>query len=172
MNQVNIEIKAKCDNPSYIRQILRSHKADFKGVDHQIDTYFKVAHGRLKFREGNIENDLIYYDRENKRGPKESDIILYPTEPNSVLKLKQILIKSLGVSIVVDKKREIYFLGNVKFHIDRVKNLGSFVEIEAIDKNGKIGKRKLLEQCKYYMKLFKIKKEDLIPKSYSDLLMM
>ena len=33
----------------------------------------------------------------------------------------------------MDKKREIYFIHNVKFHIDNVKNLGTFIEIEAID---------------------------------------
>jgi adenylate cyclase class IV len=59
----------------------------------------------------------------------------------------------------------------VKFHLDHVNNLGSFVEIEAIDSDGKIGKDKLLEQCNYYLKLFKIKQEDLISNSYSDLLL-
>ena len=71
---------------------------------------------------------------------------------------------------VVDKKREIYFIDNVKFHIDKVKGLGNFIEIEAIDKTGKIGKKKLLEQCNYYIKLFGIKNTDLLSNSYSDLL--
>ena len=80
------------------------------------------------------------------------------------------LTDALGIFQAVDKKREIYFIENVKFHIDKVKNLGSFIEIEAIDKTGKIGKQKLLEQCNYYLKLFGVSKFDLISKSYSDLL--
>jgi len=45
------------------------------------------------------------------------------------------------------------------------------VEIEAIDSDGKIGKDKLLEQCNFYLNLFKIKQENLISNSYSDLLL-
>ncbi len=79
--------------------------------------------------------------------------------------------KSLGVLVVVDKQREIYFIDNVKFHIDNVKGLGLFVEIEAIDKDGSIGKSKLLQQCEHYMNLFNIERKDLISISYSDLLL-
>ena len=85
--------------------------------------------------------------------------------------LKDILAKSLGILVVVDKQREIYFKDNVKFHIDTVKDLGNFVEIEAIDKNPSIGRNKLLEQCNNYAHLFKIQQEDLISVSYSDLLL-
>ena len=70
MGNLNIEIKAKSNNNSEIRKILQSKSADFKGIDHQIDTYFKTNEGRLKLREGNIENKLIFYKRQNKKGPK------------------------------------------------------------------------------------------------------
>lgn len=167
MVHINIEIKARSNNLKGIRQILRSKKADFKGIDHQIDTYFRVNSGRLKLREGNIENFLIHYQREDQEGPKQSNVSLFKSQTNPAL--KDILTKSLGVLVVVDKKREIYFIDNVKFHIDKVKNLGSFIEIEAIDKEGSIGKDKLLQQCKQYMELFGIKDVDLISCSYSDL---
>lgn len=169
MSHLNIEIKARYGNSSKVRQILKSMKANFKGIDHQIDTYFKLPNGRLKLREGNIENYLIHYDREDKPGPRQSNVTLFQTPADS--SLKEILSKSLGKLVVVDKQREIYFIGNVKFHIDKVEGFGSFIEIEAIDKDGSIGKEKLLEQCKQYMKLFGIKVADLIPCSYSDLLL-
>ncbi|KKQ88328.1 MAG: Adenylate cyclase [Berkelbacteria bacterium GW2011_GWA2_38_9] len=79
--------------------------------------------------------------------------------------------KALGILVVVDKQREIYFIDNVKFHIDTVKNLGTFVEIEAIDKSGTIGKAELLKQCQYFLNLFNISQDDLISVSYSDLLL-
>ena len=168
MSHINIEIKARCVNHQKLREILKFNKADFKGKDHQIDTYFKVSFGRLKLREGDIENFLIFYDREDKEKPKQSNVILFKSNPKT--SLKNILIKSLGVLCVVDKQRDIYFIGNVKFHIDSVKELGTFIEIEAIDYEGTIGKKKLLEQCQYYMNLLKISKDDLISVSYSDLL--
>lgn len=168
MPHLNVEIKAHCANHEKIRKILNSKGADFKGTDHQIDTYFKVSAGRLKLREGNIENHLIFYERENKEGPKESKVTLFDNTPDS--SLKEILTKSLGIFIVVDKNREIYFIENVKFHIDTVVNLGTFMEIEAIDKDGTIGKDKLQEQCQFYLDLFGITKNDLLSKSYSDMI--
>lgn len=170
MPHLNVEIKARTGDPEKIRKLLKNNKAKFIGTDHQIDTYFKVPRGRLKLREGKIENFLIYYERENKKGPKLSKIILYKTEPEPVL--KEILPKVLDVLVVVDKKREIYFIDNVKFHLDVVKTLGSFVEIEAIDKTGKIGDKKLLLQCHKYLELFGISDKNLIPDSYSDLLLI
>lgn len=170
MMHINIEIKAKTTDSDKIREILKSKNAEFKGADHQIDTYFNVPQGRLKLREGNIENYLIQYNREDRGGPKQSNVILYKSDANSSC-LREILIKSLGILAIVEKRREIYFIDNVKFHIDQVVNLGDFVEIEAIDKTGNIGKEKLLEQCNFYKNLFNIKKEDLISVSYSDLIL-
>jgi predicted adenylyl cyclase CyaB len=169
MEHINIEIKAKAKNTNYIRKFLLNHNADFKGTDHQIDTYFNVSQGRLKLRQGDIENNLIYYDRENKKGPKQSNVILYNSNPKS--SLKNILERSLGILTIVNKVREIYFIDNVKFHIDKVKSLGEFVEIEAIDLTGDTGKEKLLKQCNEYLNLFKINPSDLISNSYSDLLL-
>jgi adenylate cyclase class 2 len=165
---LNIEIKARIEDLKTIRDQLRSLGAVFKGVDHQVDTYFNVNSGRLKLREGNIENHLIYYLRENSAEPKESVVSLYENHAGS--NLKDILTKSLGVFVVVDKRREIYFINNVKFHLDEVKGLGAFFEIEATDKDGSVGKDKLLDQCNYYLKIFSISKNKLVDKSYSDLL--
>jgi predicted adenylyl cyclase CyaB len=84
--------------------------------------------------------------------------------------LKEILIRSLGKLVEVDKIRDIFYVGNVKFHLDTVKGLGTFVEMEAIDDQGDIGKDKLLEQCNYYLKLFDINEKDLLEDSYSDMI--
>ena len=127
MKHINIEIKAKCDNLDKIRQILNSGNAVFKGLDHQIDTYFNTNTGRLKYREGTIENALIQYNREDKDEPKESDVLLYKSSSNGLL--KELLTKAIGILVVVDKEREIFFIGNVKFHLDKVKELGQFIEI-------------------------------------------
>ena len=169
MGFLNIEIKASCSDPDRIEQILNDEEADNKGLDHQVDTYFNIPEGRLKLREGNIENSLIFYKRDNISGPKESHVQLYKTKPDSGL--KEVLVHSLGTKVIVDKKRKIFFVENIKFHIDLVENLGSFIEIEAIDKTGTIGQAKLEVQCERYIKKFGINKSDLISVSYSDLLL-
>ncbi|MGB0525137.1 MAG: class IV adenylate cyclase [Flammeovirgaceae bacterium] len=166
---LNVEIKAYLHEAESVRHKLKEKNALFKGVDHQIDTYFESKQGRLKLREGNIESALIYYERQNQAGPKTSDILLYKSVDTAAL--KPILHKVLEPLVVVDKKREIYFVNNVKFHIDEVDGLGQFVEIEAIDATGEIGKEKLLAQCQYYMELFHIQEQDLLEVSYSDLML-
>ncbi len=164
---LNIEIKARCNTPDQVRKILEQQNARFIGTDHQIDTYFKVDKGRLKLREGNIENSLIHYDRPNQSGPKASEVALYRSKEGAAL--KEVLSKVLDTWKIVDKQRSIYFIDNVKFHVDEVQTLGSFVEIEAIDKDGSIGKKKLLQQCEHFMSLLGIKEEDLLDCSYSDM---
>lgn len=165
---INIEIKARCRDLEKVRKILKDHQANYKGIDHQTDTYYNSKNGRLKLREGSIENNLIHYERENTKSNKESKVILHKTEANS--NLKMILEKAIGSMCVVDKQREIYFIENVKFHLDKVKLLGEFVEIEAIDTDGSISKDKLQEQCNYYIKLLQINVKDLISDSYSDII--
>ncbi len=170
MGHVNIEIKSRCSDPERIRKILTDCSAEFKGIDHQVDTYFKSDHGRLKLRQGNIENSLIFYDRPDQAGPKRADVALFRTDSPGGSQLHDVLTKSLETAVVVDKQREIYFVDNVKFHIDRVEGLGNFVEIEAIDEAGQIGIEQLRQQCDYYIALFGIEAKDLIDTSYSDLI--
>ncbi len=167
MNLINVEIKAKCDNAERVRAVLREQNARIAGTDHQIDTYFRVPEGRLKLRQGNIENALIAYRRPNQAAPKTSDVVLAPVTRGE--ELRGVLERSLGMLVVVDKQREIYYVDNIKFHIDEVKGLGSFVEIEACGKPGEDAR--LLAQCREYMELFGIREEDLIDRSYSDLLL-
>ena len=165
---INIEIKARTTKSAVIREYLLQNGAEFKGVDEQSDTYFKVANGRLKLREGNIENNLIYYQREETAGLKQSNVEL--TSTTDPIALKSILTKALGIKTVVKKQREIYYIDNVKFHIDTLEGLGSFVEIEACNNNTLLSEEELNEQCRFYMKEFEIEDEDLVQKSYSDML--
>ena len=169
MPHLNVEIKAKCADPSFVRNYLLNHHAVFKGLDKQTDTYFNVPFGRLKLREGNIENNLIYYNRNNQADPKSSHFYLVKIE--DAKGLKEVLEKSCGIRKIVRKKREIFYIDNVKFHIDEVAGLGSFIEIEAGNILADKTEIELLAQCNFYLKEFGIKKDDLIAESYSDMLM-
>ena len=164
-----IEMKARCSNPSKIRHLLlQQPNIQFIGVDSQVDTYFKIPSGRLKLREGNIENSLIYYDRENKKDAKKSDVTLYKS--TEIASLKAVLVAALPILIVVEKKREIYFIDHIKFHIDTLTSLGSFLEIEVIDANDAMDISEMRQQCERYMKLLDVQKEDLMEHSYSEML--
>ncbi|MFZ4058170.1 MAG: class IV adenylate cyclase [Ferruginibacter sp.] len=169
MSILNIEFKAQSNCIEEQEALLLTLHPLFIGEDHQIDTYYHVPNGRLKLRSGNIENSLIHYNRNNIAGSKSSHVLLYQHEPNP--QLNAILTEALGVKTIVDKKRKIYFIDNVKFHFDTVNELGTFVEVEAIDKNGTIGKQKLQDQCNYFADFLGIQSKDYIALSYSDLLL-
>ena len=169
MTHLNIEFKAKASDIVSLEEKLLTLKPKYIGEDHQKDTYYNVDFGRLKLREGNIENALIWYNRENVGGAKQSDILLYKHLPDEAL--KNILLKLHGIKIVVDKIRKIYFVDNVKFHFDKVEGLGTFIEVEAIDDSGNIGIEKLKDQCNFYISFFDIKENEFMKKSYSDMLL-
>jgi len=79
------------------------------------------------------------------------------------------LTKSLGIKSVVTKKRKKYKFQNTFIHIDEVKDLALFVEIETVvSENNDYDK--ILEEHKIVQKLMKINPNDLISESYSDLL--
>lgn len=196
----NIENKARCHDHAFIRQRLSELNAEFRGIDRQADTYYKVRNGRLKLRQGNIENALIYYQRENAAGPKNSQLLLYKTGDSAVL--RAILGKTLEELVVVEKEREIYFIGKVnpharvstatseqpknenngsrtynqvifrvKVHLDKVKELGTFAEIEVLDREENLDIVEMEKACRDYMDIFQIRKEDLVDCSYSDMLL-
>lgn len=166
---LNVEIKARCAHLDEARKVLQELGADYKGTDHQTDTYFVVPNGRLKLRQGNIENALIFYHRENAASPKGSQVNMIQVQEGEAL--KSLLTEALGVKVEVKKSREIYFIDNVKFHLDQVYPLGTFAEIEAIDKAGTLGADHLLKQCEHYMQLLRIAPGDLLSHSYSDMLL-
>jgi adenylate cyclase, class 2 len=172
--KLNVEIKARVSDSKEIDKILEGLTIDSKRTEIQEDTYFKIqTGGRLKLRQIKSTlgaySELIQYDRFDDPNPKISAVTLIQIEPGS--ELENILLDSFEVSVKVHKTRRIYFAGNVKIHKDVVYGLGEFVEIGAIDSDGTIGEKKLREQCENYMGVLKIKKEDLISCSYSDMLL-
>jgi adenylate cyclase, class 2 len=74
MNIKNIEFKARAKDVNALERQLKSLNPVYKGMDHQVDTYFNVSKERLKLREGNIENALIHYERDDSASQKQSDV--------------------------------------------------------------------------------------------------
>jgi len=167
MKLLNFEFKAHLRDEARAQAVLRGHGARLLGTDRQIDTYFRVPNGRLKIREGRLENALVFYRRTNLARARRStvEMMLLPRR-NSV---RAILSRALGVLAVVDKRRQIYFVGNVKIHLDHVRGLGKFVEVEAMTRSGDL--RKVRAQARKFQKLLGIPSADIVPLSYSDMVL-
>jgi len=168
----NIEIKARCSNLDKARETAERLKTTYIGNLHQIDTYYKTKEGRLKLREINEkEAQLIPYFKEYAFGPMKSNYSLLPVENPE--HLKNILDKILGTLTVVDKKREVFLINNIRVHLDEVKNLGSFVEFEAVyEENSIEDKEREIKKVSELLDIFQIGEDDLLDKSYIDYLIV
>ena len=169
-DRFNVEIKARCARLDEVRAILMRAGADARGADAQTDTYFVVPRGRLKVREGSIENALIAYERPDEPGAKPCEVRMTELDPESSGPLRELLEAALPVRVQVRKRREILFIANVKFHLDQVEGLGTFVEIEAQSRGGAPERAVLEAQAAEWRARLGIADADLEPRSYSDLL--
>ena len=167
MELKNVEIKAWCDHPDRVENKLLELGARFHGLDKQTDTYFNCSGGRLKLREGNIENALIYYERDNQEKPKASNVELFPLDPDK--DILTLLTKALGIFKVVKKDRKIFYLRNIKIHLDHLIGLGYFLEIEALSNHPEIDDDSLRKQCEELMDKLEVDRSRLISHSYSDM---
>jgi len=163
----NIEIKARCHNLEQARAVAKRVATEHLGLDHQVDTYFYTAHGRLKLRESSLSGSmLIPYLRSDKTGPKRSDYALLKTE--EPLLVKKLLSEMLGTETIVEKLRDIYLAENVRIHLDDVVALGQFIEFEAVYQNA-TDEPKEHEKVMRLIREFGIAESDLIQGSYRDI---
>ena len=168
MKKLSIEMKARSRDLERVRVILARHNARCVGTDTQTDTYFRVDRGRLKLRQGPIENALIFYQREDRAAARASNLHLVELDAAHAEHVRLLLDQALGVVTVVRKTREIYFIENVKIHLDRLEGLGSFVEIEALQEGG-LTEDALHAQVATLMEALAIAPGDIEPRSYADL---
>ncbi len=163
----NIEIKAKVRDVEHVRKYM-SQKGSHHEVQHQRDVFFHCSDGRLKLRcfpDGT--GVLVAYERPDQSGPKLSDYIL-ASAPDAA-KTEEALTRSLGVRGVVEKTREIALLGQTRIHLDDVKHLGHFVELEVVMRPGQ-GEQEGLAIAKDLMKELRIAEADLLENAYMDML--
>jgi predicted adenylyl cyclase CyaB len=127
----NLELKARCPDLARAQSAALALGARPFAHESQVDTYFQVPHGRLKLRQitGQRAN-LIAYQRPDLTAVRLSQYHLVPIDDAS--SLHAALAAALGVRGSVSKQREILLWHNIRIHLDRVDQLGSFVEFEAV----------------------------------------
>jgi predicted adenylyl cyclase CyaB len=134
----------------------------------QEDTFFRVPRGRLKLRRtADDEGELIYYDRQDRAGPKTSVYSIAPT--NRPEELRDVLTQALGVRAVVRKRRRLYRNGPVRIHLDEVEGLGDFLEVEVVTRPGEVlaGAEQMAADLRRELE---VRDEDLVEVAYVDLL--
>lgn len=131
----NVEIKARDADPDATRARARATGARDEGVLVQRDTYFPVAHGRLKLREQEgATAQLIAYVRADAAAARTSayHLVDVPDPPALVAALRAVH----GPGPVVEKRRRLLLHDNVRIHLDDVTGLGHWIELEAVVPDG------------------------------------
>ena len=164
----NIEIKASVLNKenlvALVEQVADSGPVEIR----QDDTFFRCSNGRLKLRQLSPNHgELIYYNRPDTSGPKESFYII--TETTEPEQLRKTLDLALGVTGRVKKKRLLYMYGVTWIHLDAVEGLGNFVELEVVldDSDTIESGRRIAEDL---MIRLEINKDELLEGAYVDMI--
>lgn len=167
----NIEIKARARDLKAAAATARSLGATLAGEDLQVDTYFTVPAGRLKLRRSSMQGDqLILYRRPDGPGPRRSEYEILPV-PNAP-RTRDLLAAILGVDVEVRKARTLYLLGDTRIHLDRVQDLGEFIEFEAVhpagDPDAEAAARAEVDRL---IDAFGLQEDDRVPVSYRELVL-
>ncbi len=125
----NIEFKAELRNPDAATAQCRVLSAQFIGTLELVDTYYKLADGRLKRRVAEGEPvEWVYYHRPDRISPKMCNYTIL-TDEQARLRWGT---HSLREWLVVKKRRDLWLLDDVRIHLDTVDRLGTFIEFEAM----------------------------------------
>lgn len=164
----NIEIKARVHDFKGLQQKAEKLSDTPCQVIRQEDTFFNCPQGRIKIRElGPERGQVVYYLRQDVTGPKHSEYKIFETNDPAGLKL--ILAEAYGVRGVVSKVRYLYMVGQTRIHLDDVKGLGMFMELEVVlkadqtDAEGQAIAKNLMHRLG-------IQDKDLIDTAYMDLM--
>jgi predicted adenylyl cyclase CyaB len=164
----NIEIKARARQFEIQRRVAEELVNGNAVSVVQEDTFFNVSKGRLKLRileDG--PGELIYYERSDSVGPKESQYVRSRIDDPAAL--REVLSRALGVRGVVRKRRSVYVHNQTRIHFDEVERLGCFIELEVmLQPNQTIEEGAAIAQ--ELIGRLKIETEDLVPVAYVDLL--
>ncbi len=126
VNKLNVEFKARIDDIDAVRvQLLTLNPRSLGASTIRSTPTSRVPEGRLKLRAGGIEQSLIFYRRSNEAASRESHIVYAAVQDTA--ELGRVLEAALPVLGIVEKEREIYYIGETKIHLDRVAGHGFFL---------------------------------------------
>jgi predicted adenylyl cyclase CyaB len=164
----NVEAKFKLANPVHARDVATHLGFEARGILSQRDTFFQVAHGKLKLREEAAGAWLIHYQRRREGDLELSEYEIIPVlEPT---RTRSMLASALGILAEVRKERTLLMRSNIRLHLDRVEGLGDFGEIEAVLESGEIAESNRVA-VREILSALDVAEHDLIGVSYFEMML-
>jgi predicted adenylyl cyclase CyaB len=164
----NVEIKARIESIETLTEkaIALADEGPIEIL--QDDTFFRCDAGRLKLRDfTNGTGELIFYQRQNLPGPKESLYVISPTAAPELL--RQALSMAYGQAGRVRKHRTLFLAGRTRIHLDRVEQLGDFMELEVVLEEGESAEVGIRE-AQHLMEKLNVGQDQLVTGAYVDML--
>ena len=160
----NLELKINVKSHQIFRKKLIEIGAEKIGILNQKDVYYKVQKGLLKLRIEDRKESLIYYNRDEigKNRWSNYDFLKIENEGG-----EKFLRKIFAIETIVEKTRELFLFENTRIHLDKVKSLGNYLELETLVLQSHAEAKKRFERIRDLLDL-DISKQ--IKKSYRDLL--
>lgn len=150
--QIEIEIKAELKDKKFVEKKLKQLGARYIGKKHQIDYYFSPPHMsyggkglyfRIRHDSISMRSRLEYHISKSGHVGEEYEIDI--SDHRMALKILELL--DFKPEVTIEKVRDTYQLRDVTIDLDKVKNLGNFIEIEILDQNPKKSEEKILEMA-------------------------
>jgi len=162
----NLELKIKLNSFGEIIENIKNNKILHIKTLLQKDTYYKIHDGLLKLRKQNDNFELIKYKRNEKNGERWSNYFVLNVSGENAENYFDDLFE---IETVVEKTRELYIYENTRIHLDEVKSLGKFLELETVV--DKLSKEESIKEFNEVVKILHLNISDQIRKSYRDLLL-
>lgn len=171
---IEVEIKARVEDPKYIERTIISLGAAPIGIENQADTYynsssydFEKTDEALRIRAQDSKYFLTY------KGPKMDSISKtrkeFEVEIHDANVMGDIL-SSLGFSPVatIVKRRKIYRIWDFSIALDNVRSLGDFIEVEIVLRDSNNYEEKVESIFRFINKLG-INRESTVRESYLEM---
>ncbi len=163
----NIEIKTAVPDLECVEARIKVMNAEYRWTHRQRDTFFNVPSGYLKLRVVEGEpGELIAYVREPGIHPRASDYEIVRIDHPAAL--QSALSRSLGVRGVVEKTRRLFIWRHTRIHLDEVKDLGQFLELEAVA--GEIGLEEARREADLVIEALGLSPTEFLDRPYLELL--
>ena len=128
----NVEIKVQAPDLERVEALLRAIPGvRDAGLLQQRDIFLPSAAGRLKLRFQDARPaQLIRYERADEARLRTSEYQIFDIDNGEAF--LAVAERAWGPQPEVRKRRRLFWVDNIRVHLDEVEGLGSFVELEAI----------------------------------------
>jgi len=141
-----VEAKTRISDPDAIRRTLAACGAVLESRHRHTDIYFTTPMGPFKLREAERGSFLMF--KQHPR-PDMDALVQYDIEPIVGAARVGALLTMMGKRKALFKEREVYALGQATVHLDAIRGLGDFLEIEVRvpDPNEAMDRAMLCRDC-------------------------